>query len=192
MQKARITAIGAIAALALLGGVGATFTQNAPAQYSRVIEVPAGAMVLVLRTAPQSPPQTMIDADFPTSATVMRRINQMMVDAQRTFAAPSWSARDRTIDAAWRQMPLAAGFVSGMVVTSFSSGHGTCTQRVTYSGDGTTPRVEVSSTGNACAEAGVPAAIPATHAPQGLQRTIPRTLQVRNGAATLQMAQLGN
>ncbi len=192
MQKTRITAIGAIAALTLLGGVGATFAQSGPAQYSRVIEAPPGVMVLVLPGAALSPPQAMIDADFPTPATLMQRIDRMMAEAQRAFAAPSWAARDRTIDAAWRQMPLAGGSVTGMVVTSFSNGHGTCTQRVTYAGNGAAPLVEVSSTGNACAQAGMPAAIPARQAPPAPQRTMPRTLQVKNGPARVQMAQLGN
>jgi hypothetical protein len=189
MQKSRIAVIGAVASLALLAGVGVTFAKSPLARYSRVIEVPPDAVVLVLPGATLSPPQSVLDADFPFPAALMQQVNQMMVDAQRAFAEPSWVARDRTIDAALQQMPRGDGPVSGVVVTSFSNGHGTCTQRVTYGGNMAAPKVEVSSTGNACAEAGMPAAIPATQAPQ---RTIPHTLQVKNDAAPLQVAQLGN
>ncbi len=181
-----MAALGAIASLALLGGVSASFAQGRPAQHGQIIEVPPGAVVLVLPGGAMSPSQPMFDTDVAFPTTLMQRVSQMMADAQRAFAEPSWVSQDRLIDAALQQMPQAGGAVSGVFVTSVSNGRGTCTQRVTYAGNGAAPEVEVS--GNACDCAGLPAAAPTMPAP----RTVPRTLQVKNTTPPLQVAQLGN
>jgi hypothetical protein len=188
MQTPRIAIVGAAASLALLGGVTAAFAAGPPGWATRFIEVPPGAVVLVLPAGMASPPQTMIDAGIPVPMTLFQQVNQIMADAQRAFTEPSWIARDRTIDAAWRQMPQMRGPVSGVIVTSFFNGHGTCTQRVTYSGSAVAPKVDVRSTGNACDDAGMPAAMPAVQTP----RAVPHTLQVKNDRPTLQVAQLDN
>lgn len=200
MRKFRTAILGAAASLALVGAVGAAYAQSQgtsqAAAQGRVIEVPPGAVVIVLPgaampmmpfSAASSVPVALAgpgaDAMLPFApipgpvAAMMRQadqmMNQMMVSAQRTLAAPPWMAPDRTIEAAMRQMPL-DGTVRGVVVTSFTDGHGTCTQRTTYTGDGAAPVVHVSSAGNACAS--MPITSPSVQPSPRLET--PRTWQV--------------
>jgi len=111
-----------------------------------------------------------------------QQMDQMMADMQRGFA---------TQEAALRSLPQAEGGVTSVVVTSVTNGHGTCTQRVTYAGNGAPPVVQVSSTGDACASAGMPAATPGTQAPAS---GAPHLIQVRDNTrhiAPLTYAQAG-
>ena len=93
-------------------------------------------------------------------------------------------------------IPPTGGAYTRVVVTSVTNSHGTCTQRITYTGNGAPPKVQVSSTGDACANAGTdgatPAALPEVRTPQ--PRSLPRTLMVdsRSRPAPLQVAQLNN
>lgn len=218
MRKSRAAFLGAAASLALVGGIGATYAQGQTAEQGRVIHVPPGAVVIVLPggAMPMTPfsaasmapmalagPEDGAASPFvatPDAAVMMRQANrmldQMMEDAHRAFARPAWIAPDRTIEAAMPGMPQLGGSVRGVVVTSFSDGHGTCTQRVTYAGNGAAPRVEVSSTGNACASEAVPMASPSVRVPP--RRAVPRTWQVRYRtrpawrSAPVQVAQLGD
>lgn len=198
MQKSKIAVLGVVASLALAGGA---FAQSRTAQRGQVIEVPPGAVVLVLpggvmRAMPMAAP--MMDTAFPFPVDMMRQMDEMMANAQRVFASPSWANPDQTIEAAMRGMPQAGAGVSGVVITSFSDGHSTCTRRVTYMGNGAAPKVEVSATGGGCAGAGIPAAtpsIPATEPDIQMQQpAIPHTLRVdnRSRVAPVEVAALGN
>jgi hypothetical protein len=162
MRSTRTALLGAVAAIALLGA-GTAFAQSGANAETRVIQVPKGAVVLVLPPGTIFPSAGMfglpaqgpaVDAGFPfaampDAARLIRQMNdqmnEMMSRMQRAFAAPAFTAPDRTIEAT---LP-AGGNVQSVVVTSFSDGHGTCTQRITYAGNGAAPKVEVSSTGNA-------------------------------------------
>jgi len=196
MRASRTLVIGAVASAALIGSVAAGFAQSPSAQGRRLIEVPPGAVVLVL---PATGP---LDAafpfpDMPSPAAMIRQMDQMMADMQRSFGSPAWIDPNRTIDAALRDMPQANGAVSGMVVTSFSDGHGTCTQRVTYTGNGAAQTVQVSSTGDACGSAGMPAAGPGVGAPEIMapNHAAPHLIQVQNHSrpvAPLTYAQAGH
>jgi hypothetical protein len=204
MHKSRIALLSAVASLALLAG-GAAYAQSRTAQHARPIEVPPGAVVLVLpggmlRVMPMAMPMSgpMVDAAFPFPSDMMRQMDQMMADTQRVFDSPAWTAPDQSIEAAMRGMPQAGGPVAGVVVTSFSDGHSTCTRRITYSGNGAAPKVEVSATGGGCASAGIPTAAPSTPAamPDVVtpQPAVPHTLRVENRTrmTPLQVAELGN
>jgi len=59
-------------------------------------------------------------------------------------------------------MPAANGSYSGVVVTSFSDGQHSCTERVVYPGNGAPAQVQISETGNACGGLGVQGAQPAS------------------------------
>ena len=165
MQASRSAVIGAAAVAALLGSAVAGYAQTAPAQTPRMIEVPPGAVVLVLPAATFAAPpmpamETMMPFPaMPSPAAMLREINAMMADAQRAFAMPVQIQGARTIDAA---LPQGAAPVSGIFVTTVSDGRGTCTRRVVYSGSAA-PQVEVS--GNACTGAGLPTAAPEIKAP---------------------------
>ena len=195
MRKPTLAVAGAAAALALVGGAGIAAAQS-PSRANRVIEVPPGAVVLVLPAGAipaMSSPGPMVDAAFPLPvmpgvSRMIQRMDQMMLDAQRAFASPAWTDPARTVETAMRRMPGAEGPVSGVIVTSFSDGHGTCTQRVVYSGNGAAPKVNVSSTGNECASIGHPVALPKAQPPQ--RALPPHTLWAKNHAAPIEVAQL--
>jgi hypothetical protein len=205
MTAFRTALIGAAASAALLATASAGYAQTQPDRQGRLIAVPPGAVVLVL-PAGSVPAAALagapVDAalpfpDMPSPAAMIRQMDQMMADMQRSVASPAWADPSRAIGAAMQDMPQAGGRVSGVVVTSFSNGHGTCTQRVTYSGNGAAPVVQVSSTGNACAAAGVPAASPEVTTPSGTAPSpaAPHLIQVQNKSrvpAPLTYAQAGD
>ncbi len=191
MIASRGALVGAMAAAALLAGVGAGFAQSQPPAASRLIAVPPGAVVLVLPAGTVAGPAEEAAfpfPDMPSPFAMIRQMDQMMADMQHSFALQAAALRDLPEGA----LPQAAGSVAGVVVTSFSNGHGTCTQRITYRGDGSAPVVQVSSSGgNACAGVGLPAGAPAIQAPA---HPGPHLIQVRNQtrpAAPLTVAQAG-
>ncbi|MBN9562159.1 MAG: hypothetical protein J0H14_15745 [Alphaproteobacteria bacterium] len=192
----KLAAVGAAAALALVGSAGIAAAQS-PSHASRVIEVPPGAVVLVLPAGSMpaiSWPGPMVETAFPMPAMpdmsrLVRQMDQMMLDAQHAFASPAWTDPARTIEAAMRQMPAAEGPVSEVVVTSFSDGRGTCTQRVVYSENDAAPKINVSSAGNACASIGHPTALPTMQKPPQ-RSTPPHTLWVQNRTRPIEVAQL--
>jgi hypothetical protein len=176
MHASRTAAIGAVASAALVASVAAGFAQSPSAQGKmRMIDVPPGAVVLVLPAGTAAPTDVAFPfPDMPSPVAMIRQMDQMMANMQRAFADPA-----------------AMGQVAGVVVTSFSNGHGTCTQRVTYGGNGAAPVVQVSSTGDGCAGAGMPAAAPPVQAPP---HETPHLIEVRNQprtAAPLIYAQAG-
>jgi hypothetical protein len=89
-----------------------------------------------------------VAADQPVALT------RLIAEAGAIAAAPVWLAgADPAIAAAMASMPPAApGQVSGVVVTSTNFGMGACSEQMTYSysGNGTPPKVSVSTSGNGC------------------------------------------
>ena len=199
MRKSTTTALGLVGLVAggLLAG-GAAFAQGAEGQQDRVIRVPPGAVVLVLPAgtpvdALANPVMAFPFAAMPSPVAMFREMEQAMANAQRAFANPAWATQNGVLDVA---IPPTGGAYTRVVVTSVTNSHGTCTQRITYTGNGAPPKVQVSSTGDACANAGTdgatPAALPEVRTPQ--PRSLPRTLMVdsRSRPTPLQVAQLNN
>jgi hypothetical protein len=182
MNISRNAVIGALASVGFLGSVVAGFAQTPGSQQgSRMIEVPPGAVVLVLPAGAVAAPAFPFP-DMPSPVAMIRQMDQIMADMKHGFA---------TQEAALRSLSGTDGGVTSVVVTSVSNGHGTCTQRVTYAGNGAAPIVQVSSTGDACASAGMPAVTPGVQAPAG---GAPHVIQVRDNArhiAPLTYAQAG-
>jgi hypothetical protein len=79
---------------------------------------------------------------------------RLIAEAQQMADAPIWLVGpNREIEAAMASLPQGGpGQVSGVVVTSASSGIGTCSERMIYSdaGNGAAPKVSVTKSGNAC------------------------------------------
>ncbi len=79
---------------------------------------------------------------------------RLIAQAQALANAPVWLVGSNpAIEAAMAAMPPGEpGQVSGVVVTSTSTGAGTCSERMvySYSGNGGPPKVSVSKSGNAC------------------------------------------
>ncbi len=82
-----------------------------------------------------------------------RAAAQLIAQAEALADAPIWVVGPNSaIETAMASLPAgASGQVSGVVVTSTSSGAGTCSERMiySYSGNGA-PQVSVSKSGNAC------------------------------------------
>jgi hypothetical protein len=199
MRKSTTAALGVLGMIAggLLAG-GAAFAQDTQVQHGRVIQIPPGAVVLVLPAGTPIQSLPSFNAAFPFAAmpsptTMVREVQQMMANAERAFANPAWTVGNGAFDVA---MPQGSGPYSSVVVTSVSDSHGTCTQRITYAGNGAAPKVEVRSTGDACAHAGMGAGMPISSpdvkAPQ--PRSLPHTVTADSHAslAPLQVAQLNN
>jgi len=177
----------AVAAAALLatGGIASAASPN-----SRIVEVPPGAVVLVLpaEAVPMmAPPGFGFDDAMPSPAALLTQVDQMM---QQMFDTPS---QDRLLEAALRQMQAGAPMagVSGMSITTVSNGNQSCTRQVIYGGNGAAPRIDVRMTGNACGSSGMPAALPDQTAPVPAAQPIPHTLRVeRHVPQTYQVAEL--
>ncbi len=207
MRKSTSVVLAALGLVAGgLAGAGSALAQGSPPRQDRLIQVPLGAVVLVLPAGEPfgSMPQPIFDAGggfpaMPSPVAMMREMEQMMANVQRAFANSDW-ANSNWANSNWAEqnramevaIPQDGGQVRTVVVTSFTDSNGTCTQRIVYAGNGAAPKVDVSSTRNACAGAGVPATLPLV-VPHP-QRSAPRTLMVdnRSGAAPVQVAQLNN
>ena len=215
MSKLRTALLGAIASVALLGGASAAFAQSRSGE-TRTIQVPAGAVVIVLppgmvapRIAGMSGGPAVVARDrplqvalpmggMPDAFAMMRHMEQLMNQSDAVFNAPMFdmASQQRLMEAAMRgvgaQMGTLPDGAQGVVVTSFSDGHGSCTRRVVYSGHGA-PTVQVSSTGGAaCGAPGLsptatrPAAQPDVTPPApAATRTWRVDNQVRQPAAKL-------
>ncbi len=175
MKASRTVMLGAVASAGLLASMSAGFAQATPEPGGRMIAVPPGAVVLVL-PAGMEPVGAFDMPDLPSPLAMIRQIDQqmdrMMADMQRGLATPAAA------------MSGEAGPVAGVVVTSFSNGHGTCTQRVTYKGDGSAPVVQIAATGDGCDGVSLPAATPGATpgiVPAGSTPAAPHVIQVRNG-----------
>ncbi|MBS0562541.1 MAG: hypothetical protein JSR21_21040 [Proteobacteria bacterium] len=200
MKASRGAAVAAVASMALLASVAASFAQS-PAQSDavrgRTIQVPPGAVVIVLPPGAAAVPAG-FDAGFPFAAmpspvAMFQEMDRMMADMQRGFASLPWLAPDRVVPAAAAGTGMPAG-MSGVVVTSFSNGHGTCTQRIVYGGNGAAPQVQTVSTGgNACAAAGLPSSVTPAAQPQAPRPALPnsgampRLIEAANHSGTAPM-----
>lgn len=188
--------LAAGAAIGLLAAAGTAVAQEGMAQEhaTRTIRVPENAVVLVLppgarvlapgaqEAAVPMPfgmmpfgagpfgagpsdagPASRIDAMFQRMNTEM---DAMMQAAEHQLPMQPMMGPGHTIQAMMRDMPQGA---SSVVVTSFSDGRHSCTQRMVYSGNGQAPVIHIS--GDACGAVApnrmVPAAVPERVAPRG-------------------------
>ncbi len=199
MQTVRTALLGAVASIALLAGAGAALAQTRTTQHGQVIEVPPGAVVLVLpggvlRAVPMAMPMVdpMGDDAFPSPVQMIRQMDAMMANAQRVFAAPAWTDPERTIQAAMRGMPQAGNGVSGVVVTVVLGR----SQHLHAPGSRTWAMARCRRSRSApraggCAAAGLPGAAPSVPAAepeiQAPQPLVPHTLRVENRARSVPM-----
>lgn len=88
---------------------------------------------------------------YQTAAEEQAVAAQLVAQAQALASAPIWLVGPNpAVEAA--MPPSGPGRVSGVVVTSTTSGAGSCSERMTYSylGNGAPPKVSVSKSGDAC------------------------------------------
>lgn len=157
MRKTSLLA-AAGAAVGLVLTVG---TAGAQSLGIRTIQVPAGAVVLVLPgMAPDAArvlvPAQLVEAGMPMQPLAMTgfddvfrqmdaQMHRMMAIAQhgfeRRFAVPG---PEGLVQAALGDAPRLG---TGVVVTSVSDGRHSCTQRVTYAGNGAAPVIQTSGYG---------------------------------------------
>jgi hypothetical protein len=134
------------------------------------------------------------DVVAPSPSELFQIMADQQMDAARLIAAaqsmadaPIWLlGPDQAIDAAMASLPRGgAGQVAGVVITSATSGAGTCSERMIYSYSGSgAPKVSVSKSGNACPpgspfgggpDISVAPPTPAvpTHAPRLIEASLP-------------------
>jgi hypothetical protein len=131
---------------ALLAAPLAAQAQQAQ-QAAQWVAVPAGftAVLLPDGAAPISVPL------MPDPAAMIQQINAMLAQAEQNAAAlqTQFVAAQNTAPAA------------GVMITTVSDGSHSCTERITYSGTGAQPQIQLTSTANGCALAGFGRATPA-------------------------------
>jgi hypothetical protein len=136
--------------------------------------VPEGATVLLVPTAANAP------AAFPVARMIAQQeamMNRMFADMDELMAT-AMPDPAQMIRSVMQGMPRTAP-ASGIVVTSISTGRGTCSQTITYGypANGGQPTVKVSGTGDACGAAGASGPLEVTQPAPAPQPVIP-------GAAT--------
>jgi hypothetical protein len=153
MIKGRVALLGACLALPLVFQPGAAGA--AQPEGGRYVYVPPGAMVVfvpVPDAAPRSQQAMVAPMDFPVARmiaqqeSVMRHMMANMDSLMATLPDPRQMIRS-IMDGTPQAVPGSA-----VVMTSVSSGIGTCSETIAYgypANDGR-PRVKVSRTGNAC------------------------------------------
>lgn len=212
MQRA-VTLCGCLAALPLMGcanGLGGPPQAHAPAvpgsEAARVYAVGPGqrAAILVMLPGPSgrlgadwlrwAAPGFRVVSPSPTQlyqivADQQAAAAAMIAQSQAIADAPFWLAgASPAVEATPASMPpTAPGQVSGVVVTSMTSGAGTCSERMIYSypASGGAPKVTISKAGNAC-PAGSPLGVGAnaTIAPQAPVRAhAPRLIEASASTA---------
>jgi hypothetical protein len=183
--------------------------------YAAVPTAPAAIVVLLPGPGPSlaANPQLWTARGFDVVAPLPSEIYRVMSDQQAATArlvaagqhladAPIWLVGpNQTIEAAMASLPPGdGGGISGVVVTSTTSGAQTCSEQMTYSysGNGAPPQISVEKMGNACPSgeptgagtAIAPAPPPAPHAPRLLEASIPNPASspAAQGAAVQQIA----
>ncbi len=142
---------------------------------------PAGMPVVADFGAPPVPLARLIadeDAFFQRQDAIMQR---MIADAQAMFRAPAWTVPGDAIQVSLPALPPGTQ-ASQILVSSVSSGRGTCSESITYAypANGGKPQVTVHRSGNACGAG--PAVIQGAPAPVSVspeQPTRPASSQPR-------------
>ncbi len=131
----------------LLGGAALLAPLAALGQPAQWVAVPAGftAVLVPDNAAPVSVPL------LPDPALMIPQMNALFAQAAQSEAA---------LQAQFVAMQNAAP-ASGVEITTISDGSHSCTERVTYPGNGAQARVQLTSTANGCALAGMGPATPA-------------------------------
>lgn len=131
----------------LLGSAALLAPFTAQAQPgAQLVAVPPGFTVLLPDdAAPISVPL------MPDPAAMIQQMNAMLAQAEQNAAAlqTQFVATQNTAPEA------------GVMITTVSDGSHSCTERITYSGSGAQPQIQLTSTANGCALAGFGRATPA-------------------------------
>jgi hypothetical protein len=143
--------MGTRSALLVTGLLIAAPAVAAPPDGGHYVWVPAGASVVVLPSTPAMPVEFPVAHMLARQEAIMQRLSAEM-DSLLATAMPDPEQMIRSVTQGIPQ----AGPGSGVVVTSISTGSGTCSQTITYGypGNGGLPTVHVSSSGDACGALG--------------------------------------
>ena len=135
----------AVLAASLLVAAPAVAAQPEGGHY---VWVPAGATVMLVPSAPSE------QIDFPVARMIAQQeamMRHMFADMDSLMATMPVPDPSQMIRSVMDGMPRVAPG-TGVVMTSISTGNGTCSQTITYGypGNGAQPQVKVVSTGDAC------------------------------------------
>ena len=158
--------------------VGAGTASAQQTDGTRVIQVPAGATVLILQPAPQSFAPETVQAAPGVSGWVARWASPGVANAASLDAFPMMrliarqeAMMDRMMarmDGMFASLPdpnaliqatlrdLAVPMAPNVITTATQPGHGFCSQSMTYvyAGNGQAPKVSVTRSGDACGDSG--------------------------------------
>lgn len=174
MRKGSVALFGACLALPLIMGAGAAGA--AQLDGGRYVYVPPGAMVVFLPLPGATVSQRQVvttPADYPMTRMIAEQesmMRHMMANMGSLMASlPDPQQMMRSVG-----MPQAVPG-SGVVMTSLSSGNGTCSETITYGypANGGQPRVHVSRTGNACGALMSTGPVAVTQTTPSLRQTLP-------------------
>jgi len=162
--------IGGLKSALLAGGLLAATPAVAATPNGHYVWVPDGATVVLVPSAPVAA------VDFPLAGMIARQdsmLRRVFADLDSLMATPMPDP-GQVIRSVMQGVPQAMPG-SGVVVTSFSTGHGTCSQTITYGnpGNGGQPTVKVSSSGDACGQIGASAPVEITQPVPAPQQVLP-------------------
>lgn len=143
MKSHAVLGLGVVVPLCLAAAQAAA----APPQGGHYVYVPPGEVAVIV------PEETAMPVGFPAARMLARQqaiMQRMMADMDTLLATPMPDP-EQMIRSVMDGMPRAAPG-TGILVTSISTGSGSCSQTVTYSypGNGARPVMKVTNTGNAC------------------------------------------
>jgi hypothetical protein len=161
--------LGASVALPLVLAAGSAAAQSQGGHY---VYVPPGEVAVIV------PPVAAAPADFPVARIFAQQeamMRHMMADMDTLLATPMPDP-DQMIRSVMSGMPQVPPG-SSLLVTSFSTGNGTCSQTITYDypANGGQPLVNIRSSGNACGRLNPSAPITVTQPVPSQRPTIPQT-----------------
>jgi hypothetical protein len=139
---------GLLSGAALLAGTALAQAQSAP----QWVAVPPGFTAVLVpenAAAPTLPP-------MPDPQAMIAQMNALMAQAQQN--ADTMQAQFLSMQNNQNGAPAAAG----VVITTISDGTHSCTQRITYPGNGGQPAIQLTSTANGCVLNGMGPSAPAT------------------------------
>jgi hypothetical protein len=135
---------------ALLAAPMLASAQSAP----HYLAVPAGFTAVLVPDDAAAPALPML----PDPQAMLQQMDAMIAQAQQSAAA---------MQAQFISMQAGAAPEAGVVITTISDGAASCTQRITYPGNGAQAQIQLTSTANGCALEGLtqPAAAPKPASP---------------------------
>jgi hypothetical protein len=147
MRLSKLGVLSAVSGLALLAGTGVALAKSTGAKSTEQVFPIAPGVKLVVTSQGLRTPVLVQTSSMPVLMPIMPNPFAMMQQIAQTLTAAQQSLMQESfMPVALPTLPRGA---SAVVITSFSNGRGTYTQRIVYPADGGAPQVHVSTVGDA-------------------------------------------